>query len=111
MMRRWLNTAGFALAGVLSVLAWSSIDAQFCAAYAQLCAPRVGECGGGVDTCATTTRTIAEFVLYVLVPPIVFAALGYFLSGRRISVPLAAMYIALAVLAHWLSTLIAMRIL
>ncbi|AUT67240.1 hypothetical protein SAMN05192544_1001529 [Paraburkholderia hospita] len=109
-MHRFLGTFGFAFIGLLSVFAWSSIDTRLCDAYARLCIPRAGECGGGLDTCPITTQVFAEFALYLLAPPVLFAGLGYLLCARRSNFPLVAKCIAIAIVVHWLSTFVAMRV-
>ena len=109
-MHRFLGTLGFAVVGLLSVFAWSLIDTRLCTAYARLCIPRAGECGGGLDTCPITTQVFADFALYLLAPPVLFAGLGYLLCARRSNLSVAAKYIAIAIVMHWLSTFVAMRV-
>jgi len=61
-MRRFFGTIGFGLAGVASVVTWTLIDSYLCSVFSSLCAPRVGECGGGVDACAITIQSTIKLL-------------------------------------------------
>jgi hypothetical protein len=111
MIRRGLTVAGFVIAGLLSVIAWASIDSRICKAFPRLCAPRPDECGGGLDACAVTAHTWLDLTLYLLGPPLGFAMLGYLLAGRRTSPPVMVKCLAFAVVAHWLVTFVGTRVL
>jgi hypothetical protein len=100
-MRRALVTLGFGIAGLLSVIAWASIDAQLCDMFLHLCVPRVGECGGGLDACAITVRTYVDLTMYLVGPPFVFAWLGHCLEATRTRWLSMGRYLFVAVLVHW----------
>ncbi|WAS55796.1 hypothetical protein MK974_22040 [Burkholderia ambifaria] len=42
-----------------------------------------GACGGGVDACAATAGSTIELFAYLFGPPILFAAVGFYLFSRR----------------------------
>ncbi|WP_175754503.1 hypothetical protein [Burkholderia ambifaria] len=110
-MRRLLATIGFAIAGLISVIAWSAVDARLCRVIEHWCTPPAGTCGGGVDTCAVTTGSTIELFVYLFGPPLIFAALGFYLFSRRRPVHIVATYFIGAVVAQWLLWFLAVRIL
>lgn len=109
MMRRWIYSIAFGVAGMVSVLAWASIDARLCATYERLCMPRAGECGGGLDACPVTTHVVVDLIMYLLAPPILFAGMGYFLGKKNSRGVAAGKCLVMAVAAHWLLTFIGAR--
>lgn len=111
MMRRSLATVAFAIAGLVSVVAWAAIDARICAGFDRFCAPRPGECGGGVDACASTLHSTLSLFGYVFGPPAIFAALGFILFARRRRPLVIFGYFAVAVATHWFLTFLSVRIL
>ncbi|WP_423762190.1 hypothetical protein [Burkholderia sp. NLJ2] len=111
MMRRFFAVVAFAIAGFISVVVWAAIDTRICTKFASFCAPRPGECGGGVDACAPTLHSTLSLFIYVFGPPVIFAALGFILFARRRCPQVIAGYITIAVAAHWLLTFLSVRIL
>lgn len=110
-MRRLLGTIGFAIAGLVSVIAWSAVDSRLCTVIKNWCTPPAGTCGGGVDACAATTHATIDLFVYLFGPPILFAALGFFVLARRRPVPIAIGYLIGAVVAQWTLWFIGIRIL
>ncbi|WP_230942461.1 hypothetical protein [Burkholderia stagnalis] len=110
-MRRVFGTAGFALAGLASVVMWTLLDSRLCSTFSRLCTPRVGECGGGVDACAVTVQTTIELFAYIFAPPVLFAVLGFHLFGRRRPPLVIAGFLVSAVTVHWLSAFLSVRVL
>ncbi|KVC46409.1 hypothetical protein WS58_10845 [Burkholderia pseudomultivorans] len=110
-MRRLLGTIGFAIAGLVSVIAWSAVDARLCTVIEHWCTPPAGTCGGGVDACAVTTASTIELFVYLFGPPVLFAALGFYLFSRRRSAGIVLAYLVGAVVAQWLLWFLAARIL
>ncbi|WP_244136511.1 hypothetical protein [Burkholderia sp. BCC0405] len=110
-MRRLFGTIGFAVAGIISVIAWASIDSRLCVAFDRLCVPPAGSCGGGVDACAATTLAAIELFAYLFGPPVLFAVLGACLFSRRRPPHVIVAYLACAVAAHWLVTFAGVRLL
>lgn len=110
-MRRLLGTIGFAIAGLVSIISWSAVDSRLCTVIKNWCTPPAGTCGGGVDACATTVGSTIELIVYLFGPPILFAALGFYLFSRRRPVVTVAAYLVGAVVAQWLLWFLAVRIL
>ncbi|WP_420210943.1 hypothetical protein ACN8ZM_08295 [Burkholderia aenigmatica] len=110
-MRRVLGTIGFAIAGVISVIAWATIDSRLCIAFDRLCIPPAGSCGGGVDACAATIHATVDLFAYLFGPPILFAVLGAYLFSRRRPPHVIVAYLACAVATHWLVTFAGVRLL
>ncbi|WP_244098002.1 hypothetical protein [Burkholderia ambifaria] len=110
-MRRLLGTIGFAIAGLVSVIAWSAVDTRLCTIIEHWCTPPAGACGGGVDTCAVTAGSTIELFAYLFGPPILFAALGFYVFSRRRPVHIVAAYLIGAVIVQWLLWFLAARIL
>ncbi|RQQ58019.1 hypothetical protein DF021_17805 [Burkholderia stagnalis] len=110
-MRRVFGTVGSALAGLASVVVWALLDSHLCSAFPRLCIPRAGECGGGVDACAVTAQSTIELFAYIFAPPILFAALGFYLFARRCSSLVVAGFLVSAVAAHWLLAFLSVRVL
>ena len=110
-MRRLIGTIGFAIAGLASSIAWAAIDSRLCSTFSRLCSPPAGECGGGVDTCIATTHTSIDLFAYLFGTPILFGLLGWCLFGRPRSPHVTAVYLASAIAADWLLTLLGVRIL
>lgn len=110
-MRRFFGTAGSALAGLASVVMWTWLDSHLCSAFSRLCTPRAGECGGGVDACAVTAQSTVELFAYIFAPPILFAALGFYLFARRRSPLVMTGFLVSAVAAHWLFAFLSIRVL
>jgi len=110
-MRRGFTVAGFLVAGLASVIVWATIDSRICSAFSWLCAPRPGECGGGLDVCAVTAHTWLDFALYLISPLLAFAILGYLLAGRKSRLLITVKCLAIAVVVHWLFTFAGTRLL
>lgn len=111
MMRRLLGTIGFAIAGLVSVIAWSAVDSRLCTVIEHWCTPPAGTCGGGVDACRATIGSTIELFVYLFGPPILFALLGFFLFAQRRPVRTIVASLAAAVVAQWVLWFLAMRIL
>ncbi len=110
-MRRLIGTIGFAIAGLVSVIAWSAVDSRLCTVIKNWCTPPAGTCGGGVDACAATTHAAIDLFVYLFGPPILFAALGFFVFARRRPLRTVAAYLIGAMVAQWLLWFLAVRIL
>lgn len=110
-MRRLLGTISFAIAGLVSVIAWSAVDSRLCTAIEHWCTPPAGTCGGGVDACRTTLGSTIELFVYLFGPPILFALLGFFLFSQRRQVRIVIASLVAAVIAQWVLWFLAMRIL
>jgi len=110
-MRRLLGTIGFAIAGLVSVLAWSAVDTRLCTVIEHWCTPPAGTCGGGVDACGTTIESTIELFAYLFGPSILFAVLGFYLFSRRRPVHIVAAYLVGAVIVQWLLWFFTTRIL
>ncbi|WP_254608480.1 hypothetical protein [Burkholderia lata] len=108
-MRRLFGTIGFAIAGIVSVITWATIDSRLCVVFDRLCVPPPGSCGGGVDACAATTLATVKLFGYLFGPPILFAVLGANLFSRRRPPHVIVAYLACAVAAHWLVTFAGVR--
>ncbi|AGK86803.1 hypothetical protein E2P84_03640 [Burkholderia cepacia] len=110
-MRRLLGTIGFAIAGLVSVIAWSAVDSRLCTVIKNWCTPPAGTCGGGVDACAATTHATMDLFVYLFGPPILFAALGFFVFTRRRPSRIVVAYLVGAVIAQWVLWFIGVRLL
>ncbi len=110
-MRRLLGTIGFAIAGLVSVIAWSAVDSRLCTVIKNWCTPPAGTCGGGVDACPATTHATIDLFVYLFGPPILFAALGFFVLSRRQPAHIVAAYLVGAVVAQWVLWFVGVRIL
>ena len=111
MMRRFVGTIGFGIAGLVSLIVWAAIDARLCSVFSRLCSPPAGQCGGGVDACPITTGTSIELFAYMIGPAIAFAAIGFHLFARRRPLRLIAGYLVCAVAAHWTLAFVTTRVL
>jgi len=111
MIRRITWSLGFAVIGCISLIIWASIDTHLCGVFAKLCAPRTGECGGGLDACSVTGHTVADLFAYLLLPPVVFGIIGYFISKGRPNALTVARYVLGAVCLHWIVAFLGMRLL
>ncbi|RKP47013.1 hypothetical protein D7S89_15750 [Trinickia fusca] len=109
-MRRVAWSLGFGVIGCVSLIAWAAIDTHLCGVFAKLCTPRTGECGGGLDACPATAHTVADLVIYLLLPPIVFCVLGYAISKGRPKASTVARYILIAVSLHWFLAFLGVRL-
>ncbi len=110
-MRRLLGTIGFAIAGLVSVIAWSAVDSRLCTDIKNWCTPPAGTCGGGVDACAATTHATVDLFVYLFGPPILFAALGFFLFARRRPAHIVGAYVVGAVILQWVLWFVGVRLL
>ncbi|ACR28887.1 Hypothetical protein bglu_1g17500 [Burkholderia glumae BGR1] len=110
-MRRLLGTIGFAIAGLVSVIAWSAVDSRLCTVIKNWCTPPAGTCGGGVDACAATTHATMDLFVYLFGPPILFAALGFLVFARRPPAHIVVAYLVCAVIAQWILWFVGIRIL
>lgn len=110
-MRRLLGTIGFAIAGLVSVIAWSAVDSRLCTVIKNWCTPPAGTCGGGVDACAATTHATIDLFVYLFGPPILFAVLGFFVFARPRPAHLVARYLVCAVIAQWVLWFVGVRVL
>ncbi|KAG8154333.1 hypothetical protein [Burkholderia catarinensis] len=110
-MRRFFGAIGFAIVGLVSVVVWAAIDTRLCSAFDRLCTPHPGECGGGVDACATTLHSTISLLAYLFGPPIIFGAIGFVLFARRRTPAAIAGYLAIAIAAQWLLTFVGVRVL
>lgn len=111
MIRRVAWSLGFGMIGCASLIIWASIDAHLCHVFAKLCTPRIGECGGGLDTCSVTAHTVADLVVYLLLPPVLFGIVGYAISKDRRRLTTVARYVVVAVSLHWFLAFLGMRFL
>ncbi|WGS47978.1 hypothetical protein LFL97_39325 (plasmid) [Burkholderia sp. JSH-S8] len=111
MKRRILGTIGFAIAGLVSVIAWSAVDTRLCTVIERWCTPPAGTCGGGVDACAATLHAAIDLFGYLFGPPILFAVLGFWLFSRRRPAHIVEVYLVGAVIVQWLLWFLAVRIL
>ncbi|MEQ5839900.1 hypothetical protein N0A02_10695 [Paraburkholderia acidicola] len=102
---------GFGIVGCFSLIIWTSIDAHLCQAFAKLCAPRTGECGGGLDTCSVTAHAVVDLVVYLFLPPVLFGVLGYLVSKGRPGFARVARYVLAAVSLHWFLAFLGIRLL
>ncbi len=110
-MRRLAGTIGFAITGLLSVIVWAAIDSRLCGVFGRLCAPPMGECGGGLDACAQTTHSTIDLFAYLFAPTLLFAVLGFCLFARRPSARAVLTYLACAIVLQWILTFVGTRIL
>ncbi|TCW77494.1 hypothetical protein C5O80_33675 [Burkholderia sp. SRS-46] len=110
-MRRFLGVFTFAIVGFISVVVWATIDARICSNFAPFCAPRPGECGGGIDACGATLHSTISLFAYVFGPPIIFSAFGFILFAHRRRPQIVFGCLTIAVAAHWLLTFLCVRIL
>jgi hypothetical protein len=110
-MRRFFGTIGFALAGLVSVIAWAAIDSRLCTTFAHLCVPPSGQCGGGVDTCAATAHATVDLIAYLIAPPVLFAVLGCYVFARSRSARFLVSTLIGAVAVHWFVTFMGTRVL
>ena len=110
-MRRLLGTIGFAIAGLVSVIAWSAVDSHLCTVIEHWCTPPAGTCGGGVDACAATLHATIDLFGYLFGPPVLFGVLGFYLFARRRPAHSYIVYLVGAVIAQWLLWFVGIRIL
>ncbi|WP_175130485.1 hypothetical protein [Burkholderia puraquae] len=106
-----MGTIGFAIAGIISVIAWAAIDRRLRVAFDRLCVPPAGSCGSSIDVCAATIHAIVDLFAYLFGPPILFAVLGDGLFSRRRPAHVIVAYLACAVAGPWLVTFAGARIL
>lgn len=109
MIDRWLASIIFGVLGFVSFVVWSYIDEFLCGVYINLCKPPPGVCIG-IDHCSPDARMLIGLIFVLLVPPILFAILGYFLSKRRVSVRCLIFVFFAAVAMHWTLTFVGTRI-
>ncbi|MDA0576378.1 hypothetical protein [Burkholderia gladioli] len=110
-MRRLLGTIGFAIVGLVSVIAWSAVDSRLCTVIKNWCTPPAGTCGGGVDACPATLHATIDLIVYLFGPPILFAALGFFVFARRRPSHIIVAFLVGAVVAQWGLWFVGVRIL